>query len=70
MAPGWAWSLACVEMLGPLVGGLDRHVAALVGGDGVGWHELGEQYWHGADALPGCRCRHRDGFGAGRGRGR
>ena len=42
---------ACVEMLGPLVGGLDRYVAALRRGDGVGWHELGEQYWHGADAL-------------------
>ena len=49
--PGLAMVAACVEMLGPLVGGLDRYVAAFMGGDGVGWHELGEQYWHGADAL-------------------
>lgn len=49
--PGLGMVAACVEMLGPLVNGMNRYVAALQKGDGVGWHELGEQYWHGADAL-------------------
>lgn len=49
--PGLAMVAACVEMLGPMIDRLDRYVAALRRGDGVGWHELGEQHWHGADAL-------------------
>jgi SAM-dependent methyltransferase len=49
--PGLGMVAGCVEMLGPMVGGLDRYVAALRRGDGVGWHELGAQYWHGADML-------------------
>jgi ubiquinone/menaquinone biosynthesis C-methylase UbiE len=49
--PGLGMVTGCVEMLGPMVGGLDRYVAALRRGDGVGWHELGAQYWHGADVL-------------------
>jgi ubiquinone/menaquinone biosynthesis C-methylase UbiE len=49
--PGLGMVAACIEMLEPLVVGLDRYAAALRRGDGVGWHELGEQYWHGADAL-------------------
>ncbi len=49
--PGLGMVAACVEMLGPMVDGLDRFAAAMRRGDGVGWHQLGEQYWHGADAL-------------------
>lgn len=49
--PGLGMVSACVEMLGPMVAGLQRYVAAMRRGEGVGWHQLGEQYWHGADAL-------------------
>ena len=68
--PGLAMVAACVEMLGPLVGGLDRYVAAL-------WVAMGRLARAGRAVLarrgradPGVAAGTGDGFGAERGRGR
>lgn len=49
--PGAALVEACAEMSASMGAGFDEFVAALLAGQGFGWHRRDERFWHGSDAL-------------------